>query len=92
MGRSNPVIMGLYGVTEVLLNVEQGVKSTLATKKIDHLLPIRRTGKTLPSLLRGDDHSSILGILPGGGGSLPFSLMPSNGSFRNIQSSLERGH
>jgi putative tricarboxylic transport membrane protein len=63
-----PVIMGLYGVTEVLLNVEQGLKSTLVTKKIDHLLPDKQDWKeSARPIARGTIIGSILGILPGGG-------------------------
>jgi putative tricarboxylic transport membrane protein len=63
-----PVIMGLYGVAEVLLNVEKGLKSTLVTKKIDHLLPNKQDWKeSAKPIARGTIIGSILGILPGGG-------------------------
>lgn len=63
-----PVLMGLYGVTEVLLNVEEGFKQTLVTKKIDHLLPNKEEWKeSAKPILRGTLIGSILGVLPGGG-------------------------
>lgn len=63
-----PVIMGLYGVTEVLLNVEEGLKRTLVTKKIDHLLPNKQDWKdSAKPIARGTLLGSILGVLPGGG-------------------------
>jgi putative tricarboxylic transport membrane protein len=63
-----PVIMGVFGVTEVMLNVEEEVKRTLVTKRIDHLLPDRKDwGASVMPILRGTLIGSILGILPGGG-------------------------
>jgi putative tricarboxylic transport membrane protein len=63
-----PVIMGVFGVTEVLLNVEGEIKRTLVTKQIDHLLPNKQDWKTSAKpIMRGTLLGSILGILPGGG-------------------------
>jgi putative tricarboxylic transport membrane protein len=63
-----PVIMGLYGVTEVLENVEKGLKSAVVTEKIDHLLPNKQEWKeSAKPIIRGTLVGSILGILPGGG-------------------------
>jgi putative tricarboxylic transport membrane protein len=63
-----PVIMGLYGVTEVLTNVEEGLKKTIVDKKIGHLLPTLQDWKASAKPIgRGTLIGSILGILPGGG-------------------------
>jgi putative tricarboxylic transport membrane protein len=63
-----PVIMGLYGVTEVLLNIEGGLKRALVTEKIDHLLPNKQDWKdSTKPIIRGTLLGSILGVLPGGG-------------------------
>lgn len=63
-----PVIMGLFGVTEVLLNVEKGLKGTIISGKIDHLLPSTQDWKdSTKPIVRGTLIGSILGILPGGG-------------------------
>ena len=63
-----PVVMGLFGVTEVLLNVEEGLTRTLVSKKIDHLLPNKSDWKlSAKPIIRGTLIGSVLGILPGGG-------------------------
>jgi putative tricarboxylic transport membrane protein len=63
-----PVVMGLYGVTEVLLNIETGVKRAKLTDKIDHLLPNKQDWKdSIKPIARGTLLGSVLGILPGGG-------------------------
>ncbi|MBL8670972.1 MAG: tripartite tricarboxylate transporter permease [Alphaproteobacteria bacterium] len=63
-----PVIMGLYGVTEVLLNVEAGLKHTLVGGKIGNLMPSARDWKdaAMP-IARGSLLGSACGILPGAG-------------------------
>jgi putative tricarboxylic transport membrane protein len=63
-----PVIMGLFGVTEVLQNLEIIVKSSIVDKKIGHLLPSRQDWKdSAKPIMRGTLIGSILGIIPGGG-------------------------
>jgi putative tricarboxylic transport membrane protein len=63
-----PVIMGLYGVTEVLLNVEEGLKRTIVTKKIDRLLPNKEEWReSAKPIIRGSFLGSMVGALPGGG-------------------------
>jgi putative tricarboxylic transport membrane protein len=60
--------MGLFGISEVLLNVEQGLKRELTKDKIKGLLPTRQDWKdsTAP-IARGSIIGFFLGILPGGG-------------------------
>jgi putative tricarboxylic transport membrane protein len=63
-----PVIMGLFGVTEVLQNLEMSLTSTIVDKKIDHLLPSTQDWKdSAKPIIRGTLIGSILGIIPGGG-------------------------
>ena len=63
-----PVIMGLYGVTEVLQNVEKGLTRTLVARRIGRLFPDRQDWKaSAMPIARGTVLGSILGILPGGG-------------------------
>ncbi len=60
--------MGLFGISEVLLNVEQGVKRDIFQSKIRGLLPNLQDWKdsALP-ITRGSILGFFLGILPGGG-------------------------
>jgi putative tricarboxylic transport membrane protein len=62
------VVIGLFGVSEVLSNVEQMVKSTIVSEKIRGLWPTlddwRRSWKPM---LRGSGLGFILGLVPGGG-------------------------
>lgn len=62
------VVMGMFGVTEILLNVEETVKQILATKKVDHLLPNAADWKaSAKPIVRGSLIGTLLGVLPGGG-------------------------
>lgn len=63
-----PVIMGLYGISEVLINLEQTIKREVFRTRIKNLFPTsddwRRSTKPI---LRGSLLGFLLGILPGGG-------------------------
>ena len=64
-----PVVMGLFGISEVLLNIEEDLKTGPIIKgKIKHLLPTAKDWKdsTWP-IARGSVLGFFLGILPGGG-------------------------
>ncbi|MBB4257486.1 MULTISPECIES: tripartite tricarboxylate transporter permease [unclassified Bradyrhizobium] len=63
-----PVVMGLFGVAEVLLNTEQAIKRDIINTKITHLLPTREDWKASAGPVgRGTILGFFLGILPGGG-------------------------
>jgi putative tricarboxylic transport membrane protein len=63
-----PVIMGLYGVAEVLINVERGLKRTIAQGKIKDILPSREDWRrSAAPIARGTLVGSALGTLPGAG-------------------------
>lgn len=64
-----PVIMGLFGISEVLLNVEHKIQEReLFTQEIKGLLPNREDWrKSLGPILRGTGLGFMLGALPGGG-------------------------
>ena len=63
-----PVIMGLYGVAEVLVNVEQGLTRTINHGKIRNLFPSRDDWqKSAAPIARGTLLGSVLGTLPGAG-------------------------
>jgi putative tricarboxylic transport membrane protein len=64
-----PVIMGLFGISEVLLNLEQGDERTgMFATPAKGLLPTREDWRlsTMP-ILRGSGLGFFLGILPGAG-------------------------
>jgi len=63
-----PLAMGLFGISEILLNVEKKIKQELLTTKVKGLFPNWEDWKrcSLP-ILRGTVSGFFLGILPGGG-------------------------
>jgi putative tricarboxylic transport membrane protein len=63
-----PVVMGLFGVTEVLLNVEARLKQDIFQTKIKGLLPnLKDWRDSAWPIIRGSVLGFFLGILPGGG-------------------------
>lgn len=63
-----PLVMGLFGISEVLLNVEQSLKREIFQTKIQDLLPNREDWKkSAAPIARGSVLGFLLGILPGGG-------------------------
>lgn len=63
-----PIVMGLFGVSEVLLNIEQVIKREIFETKIKGLLPTAKDWlESKWALVRGSLVGFFLGILPGGG-------------------------
>ncbi|PKN67905.1 MAG: transporter [Deltaproteobacteria bacterium HGW-Deltaproteobacteria-15] len=63
-----PMVMGLFGISEVLLNLEQPAERTVLSTKIRHLLPSREDWAAAAKPIgRGSLLGFFLGILPGGG-------------------------
>jgi putative tricarboxylic transport membrane protein len=63
-----PVVMGLFGVAEVLVNLERTVSRSIVEGRIAHLLPTRRDwADSAAPIARGSVLGFLLGILPGGG-------------------------
>lgn len=63
-----PVVMGLFGVTEILLNVERSLKQSVYETKIKNLFPSLADWKrSIGAIIRGSFIGFFLGILPGGG-------------------------
>ncbi len=63
-----PVAMGLFGISEVLLNIEVKVKREVFTSNVTGLLPtLKDWGQSIWAILRGTFIGFFLGILPGGG-------------------------
>ena len=67
-----PMVMGLFGVSEVFLNIEQKIKAEVFKTDIKGLLPNREDWKrsALP-IARGGLLGFLLGILPGIGSIIP---------------------
>jgi putative tricarboxylic transport membrane protein len=62
------MVMGLFGISEVLLNLEQKVKAEIIKTKIKDLFPDRNEWKrSLGAICRGTLLGFFLGIIPGGG-------------------------
>ena len=63
-----PVVMGLFGISEVMLNVESSMERSIFETKITNLLPNLKDWKaSLGPIIRGTILGFFLGILPGAG-------------------------
>jgi putative tricarboxylic transport membrane protein len=63
-----PIVMGLFGVSEVLLNIEQVVRRDVFKTTIRGLLPTAKDWKdSRGPIARGSLLGFFLGVLPGGG-------------------------
>jgi len=63
-----PVVMGLFGISEVLLNIETKIKREIFTTKVKGLLPSKKDwAQSIGAIFRGTFIGFFLGILPGGG-------------------------
>jgi len=67
-----PIIMGLFGISEVLLNIGHGVTQEVFDTRIKGLLPSREDWKrSAGPIARGSVLGFLLGILPGIGAIIP---------------------
>ena len=65
------VAMGVFGLGEIIHNLEQGEARSIISRKIGGLMPTRADLKRIVApVLRGTFLGSALGILPGGGAML----------------------
>ena len=63
-----PVAMGIFGVAEILRNLERGDPREASAAQTGSLLPTRAEWRLAwPAILRGTGIGSLLGVLPGGG-------------------------
>jgi putative tricarboxylic transport membrane protein len=63
-----PIVMGLFGISEVLLNLETEIKRDILTARVKHLFPtLRDWADSIWAIMRGTVLGFFLGILPGGG-------------------------
>ena len=61
-----PAIMGLFGVSEVITNVEQAIKTEIVATKARNLLPNRQDWReSFWPIIRGSILGFFIGILPG---------------------------
>lgn len=65
------IAMGLFGLAEIVRNLESEGERLLVTTRIDGLMPTRADLKrAMAPVLRGTLLGSVLGVLPGGGAAL----------------------
>ncbi len=66
-----PIVMGLFGIAEILENVELGITRSIYTKHIRGIFPtLKDWAQSILAIIRGSFIGFLLGILPGGGGVL----------------------
>jgi putative tricarboxylic transport membrane protein len=67
-----PIAIGLFGIAEMIRNLEQPQDRELAGVRIANLLPtLAELAAAFPAMLRGTGVGCLLGVLPGGGAALP---------------------
>src|SRR5512143_4017270 len=60
--------MGMFGIGEILINLEKEITTELVTRKITHLWPtLKDWAESKWAMLRGSLIGFFIGILPGGG-------------------------
>jgi putative tricarboxylic transport membrane protein len=65
------IAMGMFGLAEIIRNLEREGSRMLVTTRIDGLLPTREDFRRIMApVLRGTVLGSVLGVLPGGGAAL----------------------
>ncbi len=63
-----PVAMGLFGISEVFLNLESVIKREIVTAKVKNLFPsLKDWADSKWAIVRGSILGFFLGIIPGGG-------------------------
>lgn len=63
-----PTVMGLFGISEVLMNLDTGIKREILTTKVKNLFPtLKDWAVSIWSIIRGTILGFFLGIIPGGG-------------------------
>ena len=63
-----PIVMGLFGIAEILSNIERRISRDIFAQRITGLMPTRQDWKeSAGPLARGSLLGFVLGILPGGG-------------------------
>jgi len=66
-----PIAMGLFGIAEIVVNLERHLTRSGGTIKVGSLWPTREEiRRAWPAVVRGTALGSLLGVLPGGGPTL----------------------
>lgn len=66
-----PIAMGLFGIAEIVVNLERHLTRTGGTIKVNSLWPTaEEIRRAIPAALRGTFLGAALGVLPGGGPTL----------------------
>ena len=67
-----PIAIGLFGIAEMIRNLERPQDRELAGMRISNLVPTRADlAAAFPAMVRGTSVGCVLGVLPGGGAALP---------------------
>ena len=67
-----PVAMGMFGLAEIIANLERPSVQRVVSQKFNDLIPSLVDLKAaFPAMVRGTFLGSALGVLPGGGAALP---------------------
>ncbi len=63
-----PISMGVFGLAEIMYNIEHGAAHASVSGRVTGLMPTKRDLLTcLPAMMRGTAVGTAFGILPGGG-------------------------
>ena len=67
-----PIAIGLFGIAEMIRNLERPQDREFAGMRISNLMPTRADlAAAFPAMVRGTSVGCVLGVLPGGGAALP---------------------
>ena len=67
-----PIAIGLFGIAEMIHNLEKPQDRQFVDGKVRNLMPSRADlAAATPAIMRGTALGTILGVLPGGGAALP---------------------
>lgn len=67
-----PIAMGLFGLGEIIANLERPQERRVVSQKVRDLVPRwSDLRQAFPAMVRGTAIGSLLGVLPGGGAALP---------------------
>jgi putative tricarboxylic transport membrane protein len=84
-----PVAMGLFGISEILINIEETKPTEILKTKIRHLLPtVADWIQSKGAIIRGSVLGFFVGILPGGGAVI--SSLLSYGLEKRVSKTPER--